>query len=424
MIRKVISLLKNKDSSVLLSNFFSLSLLNIINYAFPLFTIPYLTAVLGVENFGKYILSFTILQYLVVLISYGFDYSATKYVSNNQQNNLELSKVFTSVIIIRILLSVLFSAAIIIATNIGITCNLLYINGIGLLLGYSITPTWFFQGMERMKYVTLINFISKLITTILIFYLIKGEEDYILVNLLASIGALVSGILSFYLAISTFKIKLILVEISDLNVHFTQGWSLFLSTIFMSLYRETNVILLGFFADFRVIGYYSIAEKVVKAIQSIISPFTNVLFPFFGRRISQDGQAQNMKVYLKSFIKIFSILLISILVIIFIFSKYIILTLFGHNYLNSIIDLKLLSFIIFFGGLNYLLGIVGLINFGFEKDFTSSVLYSGVVSILFGCILIFLYGDIGASLTMVITEVVLFLLIIRVYLKNQLLSLN
>ena len=73
----------------------------------------------------------------------------------------------------------------------------------------------------------------------------------------------------------------------------------------------------------------------------------------------------------------------------------------------------------FFGGLNYLLGIVGLINLGFEKEFTSSVFISSFVSILLGYFLIKNFKDIGASLTMVITETLLFSLILYKYFKNK-----
>ena len=51
--KRVKSILKNsKDARSLISNFFFLSLLKGVSFVFPLITLPYLTRVIGVENFG------------------------------------------------------------------------------------------------------------------------------------------------------------------------------------------------------------------------------------------------------------------------------------------------------------------------------------------------------------------------------------
>ena len=58
----------------------------------------------------------------------------------------------------------------------------------------------------------------------------------------------------------------------------------FLSTIGMNFYRESNILLLGFFSNYSVVGVYAPAEKVIKAFQSLTSPFVNAIYPFFSRK--------------------------------------------------------------------------------------------------------------------------------------------
>lgn len=56
-----------KDHRRVLENFFSLSILNVANYVFPIILIPYLTRVLGVEKYGTYIYAYSIINYLTLL---------------------------------------------------------------------------------------------------------------------------------------------------------------------------------------------------------------------------------------------------------------------------------------------------------------------------------------------------------------------
>lgn len=419
---KINVFLKNSELKSLIHNFFSLSILNVINYTFPLILVPYLTKVLGVENFGKYVFSFAIIQYATLFVSYGFDYSATKYVTINREDNHKLSSIFFNVLILRFLIG--FICAIIIYFS----CKLifddiqeikLYLYGIGVFIGYALTPLWFFQGMEKMKFVTIINFISKIISTLLVFIFIKNKNGLEYVNLFFSIGSIISGILSVFFAIYIFKLKLIIPKLIDFKKHLFEGWSLFLSTIFMSMYRETNVLMLGAFTDYKIVGYYSIAEKIIKAIQSVISPFTNILYPFFGRKLNVKNEEEKMLTIFFKFTKYYSIFIFILVILLYFFSNFIFNTFFGSSFVNSILNFKILTLVVFFGGLNYLLGIVGLINLGFEKDFTYSVFISSFFSILLGYFLIKNFKDIGASITMSITELVLFCLILSKYYKNK-----
>lgn len=406
------------DNRRLIENFFSLSALNFINYLFPIILIPYLTKILGVEKFGLYAFSFAIIQYCTLLVSYGFDYSATKYIAINRDNNRIVSMTFTSVIAIRLLIAIICIPLILVlvySINSFRSESLLYLYGIGIFFGQALTPLWLFQGMEKMKFVTIINFISKLTSTVLIFIYLKNQSDYIYVNLFFSIGYLFSGVLSIILAIKIFKIRLIIPELKFIAKQLKDGWHLFLSTVFMSFYRETNIIILGSFTNYTIVGYYAAAEKIVKAVQSIISPITNALYPYFGRNLnSEDKRNKALKKFF-SFNRYYTIALLIIVVGILLTSKFIVTGYLGSSYLNSILNIQIMSPIILIGGLNYFLGIVGLVNLGYEKQFTFSVIIAGFSSIISGIILVNLFSDIGASISIVFAETVLLMLILNQY---------
>jgi polysaccharide transporter, PST family len=164
---------------------------------------------LGVEKFGIYSFSFAIIQYFTLVVNYGFDYSATKYVSINRDDNQKISLVFSAITLIRgglALVSVLVVGLMVFWVKEFHAHALLYLLGVGIFIGQGLTPLWLFQGMEKMKFVTIVNFSSRLISTLLIFIFLSHPSQYQYVNLFFSIGYLCAAILSILLALRVFNL--------------------------------------------------------------------------------------------------------------------------------------------------------------------------------------------------------------------------
>ncbi len=410
--RGVISKIKSsKDLQRIGGNFLSLSVLNFINYLFPLILIPYLARVLGVDKYGLYAFALASLNYLVLIVKYGFEFSATKQVAIIRDDIHKLSQLFASVLTVRIIL--FFVSLLVLITLVVIVPKfseekLMLFFGTGIILGWALIPIWFFQGMENMKYVTIVNFFTRLIATMLVFIFVKSPDDYELALLFQSIGLLSGGILSLFLAFKIFKIKFVIPTWPTIMFQLKDGWQLFISTIGMNFYRESNVLILGFFTDYTLVGYYAAAEKVVKAIQSLTQPVTNALYPYFGRKLNaEDTRSSGVKNLKRIGLYLGSVLfLISILVLVL--SPAIIKIYLSDNFIHSIKNVQIMSFVILFGGLNYFYGIVGLVNLGYEKRFTQSVWVSGIISVIVCIALVPQLRDVGASLAMLVAEIVLF----------------
>ncbi|MDI9550626.1 MAG: oligosaccharide flippase family protein [Bacteroidota bacterium] len=73
-----------------------------------------------------------------------------------------------------------------------------------------IFPDWFFQAIEKMKYTTLLNVVSKLVFTIAVFVFIKNKNDYLLQPLFVSLGYVVSGVIALFLSSVDEKLKYLL----------------------------------------------------------------------------------------------------------------------------------------------------------------------------------------------------------------------
>lgn len=415
-IKKIVS-----NHGKIVENFFSLSILNVTNYIFPIILIPYLVRVLGAEYYGKYIFSSTIINYFYLFIQYGFDLSATKEIALIRESKQQVNEIYSSVMSIRIIFNILgVLLMVFLCQFIPMMRNdsTLFLLGCGIFIGQSIIPIWLFQGLEQMKFITIVNFFSRAIGFALIFILIKSTTDYKYVLFLQSLGFISGAIISLIIVHKHVGVRFIKPSLEQIKQQLQKGWDIFLSTIGMNFYRESNIFILGILTNYTTVGYYAPAEKIVKAIQSFASPFVTALFPYLSRTLSKKDDKGSIAQY-KRIGKLFSIILLLITILLFLTAKIFLNIYLGENFDRTIIDLRILSFVILFGGMNYYYGIAGLVNKGYAKYFAKGVWISGVASILICAITSYYLKDVGAAIAMLSAEIILFIIIILKYAKDR-----
>jgi len=357
------------DKKRLLSNFFSLSVLQGANYILPLITLPYLVRVLGPEKFGLVAFAQAFIQYFVILTDYGFNLSATREVSIHRENKQKVSEIFTSVMIIKfvlMLLSLILLCAVVFSFSKFKSDWQIYFLTFGVVIGQVLFPIWFFQGMERMKYIAFLNIASKLLFTILIFVVVRKASDYVYVPLINSCGFILAGVLGQRLAFRNFSIRLHLPTINCLWSHLKDSTQFFLSRASVSIYTSSNTFFLGLFTNNTVVGYYSAAEKLYIAFQGIYQPLTNTIYPYMAKY-------RNIPLYKKIFKS--SLLLNSIsCILLFVFSRQLVTLLFGSDFQQSVIVLRIFSAALFVVVPSILLGYSFLAAFGFAGYANGSVI--------------------------------------------------
>ena len=194
----------------LFSNFLSLSILQWVNYVLPLVTFPYLIRVLGVEMFGLLALATALISYFNVVVDYGFNLTAVHDIATYSNSRKKVEEIFCTVITIKlILIAVSFLTLLLIVFTFEVFSNNweVYLLTFGIVVGQAISPIWFFQGMEKMKYIAYINVFTKVIFTVCIFLFVKHEGDYHLVPTFVSFGYIVAGLLSMVVVRIKFNIK-------------------------------------------------------------------------------------------------------------------------------------------------------------------------------------------------------------------------
>lgn len=406
LIKRIEKYINTKDKKILLSNFFSLSVLQGAIYLLPLITLPYLVRVLGPEKFGLIAFAQSFIGYFSILANYGFNLSATREISIHRENKEKVSEIFSSVMIISFCLLIL---SFIIMTIIVFSFYkfkrdwLIYYLTFGMVAGQVLFPQWFFQGMEKMKYITLLNIIAKLIFTISIFVFVHKVSDYIYVPLINSLGFLVAGIIAIWTVFRDFKINFIIPSLEQIKHQLEEGWYIFVSTVAISSYTISNTFILGLLTNNTIVGYYSAAEKIIRAVQGLLSPISQSVYPYISRLVSESRE-RGLKFIRKVTFLIGGVSFILSLTI-FIFADLIVKILLGSQYIDSIIILKILSFLPFIIALSNMFGIQTMLTFNYKKAFSNILICAGIINILLAFILVPLYQNIGISFAVLISEI-------------------
>lgn len=407
LIKTLIKLKDNNSFRIVAGNAFSLYLIKGLSFFFPLIIIPIILKTVGDDNYGRYVYSFAIIQYLKLIVNYGFQFTGTRDVARVAGNLKKTSEISSEILILRIILA-FFSSFILIGIGLYYKQDKwLYFWGCGSLFGFALQSTWFFQGIQKMHIISSVILTSKLIVIVLIVFFIEDKEDYIYLNLIDSIGYLGSGLMSCLIMKYRFGVRLIATTYYQLINQLKTGYKLFASTIFISLYREANVIILVQFTDFKIAGYYSIAEKITKSIQGISQPISQALFPYFAKGFkNKDTLSQFNRIS-----RYLGLLFLTGSILLAVFSKIIIKVYLGEGYDRVSLNLMLLSPVVVTGILNYYYGVIGLVNMNKDGKFSLYVGIAGTINIILCSILSYLIEDTGASISLAVSEIMLFILL-------------
>lgn len=396
----------------IIENFFSLSILNALNVLLPLVTLPYILHTVGKANYGAYSYVYVVLQYVILFSTYGFNFSATKQISQCRDNKEAVTRIYNAVIVCKSVIAVALSALLLLFSRLVFKDEvgvLMFFYGLGMVIGDIFTPVWLFQGMEKMKYMTIVNASSKILFTILIFIFVRTSDDFQLLILLNSLGYILAGLLSLVLVHTQFNIRFHRITFSDVVSQFKDGSAVFGSTFGMNLYRNANIIILKQFVSDDMVGIYSAAEKVIKGFQSIISPAAQVLFPHMSHRFKGQPIKSNMRLLRKLALP-FTAVVVLVAIGVYIFAPLISDMLCGSDMVATVPLIRIMTLVILFGEINYLIGIVGLVNMDGQSLFFRSVLITGIFSVIFMLFCASHWGAVAAAWAMSLSEMLLFTL--------------
>lgn len=158
-----------------------------------------------------------------------------------------------------------------------------YLLYFGIIIGNIMFPMWFFQGMERMKYITIFNLIAKSLSLLPVFFIVKNPSQYMYVPICYSLGYIIAGLFSLYFIYWKTTMKWYVPSLIQVYSTVKDSSSYFLSRASLSLFATSNTFVLGLVCGNTITGYYAAAEKLYQAYDQLVSPFSGVLFPHMAK---------------------------------------------------------------------------------------------------------------------------------------------
>ncbi len=393
-----------KTNRRLISNFVALTLVQGTNFLLPLLVMPYVIRQIGPEGFGIISLAHVVMIYLSTISDYGFNLTATRDIALHKSDKLRVSRIFSVVLVCKLLITfAVFVLLILVVWLIPIfRANLyVYLFGFVYVIGQSLLISWFFQGLERMHYITLITLISRLIFVALVIVFIKRASDSFLFLFFLGVGNIIAGCISILLAIRIFRLELASPRWSEIVAELRNGWQIMISNLSVNTYQYANVFILRIFTNDLTVGYYSIAEKIFFAIRQILGIFSQAIYP----RVCQLAMKSKEQIgaFFYSFYLPFLWLVIALSLGVFIFSPHIVQLFLSEKPDLAVLLLQVLSLVPVIVCLN-IPAFQLLLAFNQKNSYSSVLALGTIVNIIANLVLCKAWGAVGTCISIIITE--------------------
>lgn len=367
-------ILNNKK---IIENFSYLTIFQIFSLLTPLITYPYLLRVVGLEMYGIVIYAQAIVTYFSLFINFGFNISGPKDVAVYREDHRLLSELVSSIYIIKsVIWAICLIAYMVVIFSFDIFYDhiLVYIFAYFITIGDVLFPIWFFQGIEKMKYITFINLFVRTLFILAVFVFIKQSSDYFLIPLLNSIGALISGFIAIYVVFK--KEGVVFTRVPKLVIvsHIKQGFSLFISTISVQIYMNLNKIIVGSFLGMKEVTVYDLAEKITSLLKTPIIMISQAVFPKISREKS-IAFINNTMFFVTSLVTVIYLGL-------FFTTDWLVLFFTGSKIPMAITVVRIVGLSLIFLSFSMFLGGARLIPFGFNKEYMFSMIANSIVYFL------------------------------------------
>jgi len=408
LVKKIKQKFSSKDAKALLENFISLSALQIIGMALPFVTLPYVLKVFGYDKYGLIVFANSLVLYFTSLTDYSFRITAVREVAVNRDNKEELNKIYSKVLVVKgifLVVSLLILTLVIFIYKPFYQELSVYLGSSLMLVGYALFPEWFFQGIEKMRYITYLNLGIKLFFTLCVFVFIREESDYWLYPLLQSAGFIGAGIIGQWMLMKTYKLKFKSLSIDETKTVIVNNFPIFVNQFVPTLFNNTTVFIMGFLIPKASLGVFDIVRKIVSLKGVLIGIVSKVFYPFLSRN------KDKFNVYAKYNLLGFAAIFIGMLIVYPIFQY--VFNISGEGFPIYV----LLCIGMFFIGIESIYGLNYLFVHSHDKVVLKITVISSLIGFALAYPLILFYGIVGGAVNIALCQTIMGGLSYYYYLK-------
>ena len=372
---------------------------------FPLITYPYISRVLGTDNFGRVNFASSIVEYGIVLAALGIPSyvvrEGAKVRNNEREVNQMASEVFTISLLTMLLTVAALGLLVAYVPKLRAEWTLILVLGFNILFSI-LGRDWVNTIYEDYFYVTVRYIFFKAVSLVLIFLFVKDASHYVryaAILLFSESGGYIANM--FY---SRRYIPFSITRHPNIRKHLKPLLLLFCSTVAIRIYIQSDITLLGFIRTDAEVGIYSLASKIYSVIKSVLNAIILVAIPRVSFYIG-NGKTDEYNELLGELKDTLITLLFPCIVGGIALSRNIILLMGGEAYLSGYRAFEILCVALLFAvlGCFYAQGV--LIPNKKEGTFFACTSIAAAINILLNCIAIPYWGIEGAAVTTLIAEI-------------------
>ncbi len=388
------------------------ALLNAIKTAlsilFPLITYPYAFRILHAENIGKVNNAASIESYFALVAALGFSTYAIREGAKIRENPQQF-KTFASDIFTLSVCATVFSliAEIICLLSIPYLSDykwLILLQSLTIIFS-TIGMDWINSVYEDYLFITVRTIIANIISIICLFIFVRKAEDY---YIYAALTVLTQGIICISNVAYCKKYVKVSFSLSKrIKVHLMPILTLFANNIALSIYVNSDITMLGWYAGDYYVGVYSLAVKIYTVIKNMLSAIYSVTIPRLSFYIGEQNINKVKSTYSDICAQVILVLLPASSGLCCI-SREVVSIMGGAEYADSVLTLRILSLSLIGAILGGLVTFCLNIPLGKEKINVEATSLSALINILLNIVLIPLLKQNGAALTTLISEFFVF----------------
>lgn len=265
----------------ILKNTGSLMAFQVAKMLFPFITLPYLTRVLSTDSYGVVAYVKTVMNYMQVIVDFGFVLSATKSVVMARDDSERLARIVGDTLLARVLLGV---------AAFGVLClMMLFLSILRAYVLYTVLSyvvvflsvfllDYLFRGLETMHIITFRFVLMKTVATLLTFVFVRSDADVLLIPLFDILGSVLAVLLVAW-EVRKLRLRLAFTGLRKAWRAIRESFIYFLSNAASLSFNVLSTIIIGAYVSTTEIAYWSVCMQVITSVTACYSPIADGIYP-------------------------------------------------------------------------------------------------------------------------------------------------
>ncbi len=297
----------------------SLGVLQMTNYLVPVLVIPLLLARVGLEGYGTIILAQGIMNFAVAITDFGLNLTGTRLISQ-AKGDLSLERTLTQkilVIKIVLLLGTFIGLAFLVKTVFPWQpYEYIILTSYFIVIGNTLMPVWYFQGIQKMTWLALLNFLSRVFYVGAVLFFIQSSDDLLWVNVCNGLGWCIAAFFGWVVLLIKMKFRFEKQSFKAIYEFGYQNVPIFLSEGVTTFYRNIGIVIAGFFLSAPLMGIYVIIDRIMMLIANSYTLVYRAIFPMLCNFVKESDRVLRDFLY-SIFSKLLVVVLLGMAIIIF-----------------------------------------------------------------------------------------------------------